>query len=276
MLFLMVFVAMTVVPFVAEPAQSDAEPTSITSPESELDETFTDTRVFRPGEMIKLRVTYLGFTAGYITTRVSTREIDGREVFQLKVTGESSGLAYWFYSIRDQFVSYVDPRGYFSLGYEYKQNHGGEKEFEKVRYDHENGLFFRNGEEKGEIPPYSQDILSALFFIRSRDLKVGESYQFPVHVGDEAYRLVIQVEAKEQVATKNRGWMEAYRIKPTVGDPKKEKEFREKLKNEENHVRIWISADSHKTPLRIAVPAKIGSFWGYLTEYEPGRPNRDM
>jgi len=216
-------------------------------------------------------VSYLGFTVGYLTTKVKTKSIDGREIYQLKVTGNSSGLAYWFYSVRDEFVSYVDATDYFSLGYDYEKNHGGEREFETVRYDHKKGLYFKNGKETGNIPPYSHDVLSALYFLRGQEMEVGNRYQFPVHVGDEAYRLELLVEGKDEVATSSRGWVEAFRIKPSLQDPQKEKEFKEKLKGEENKVRIWISDDSAKIPLQISVPAKVGTFWGYLSSYKPGK-----
>lgn len=253
------------------PATSDAAPrTKIAQPDTVPAERLPDQDIFRRGEMIKLRVTYLGFTAGYLTFKVNERTIDGRDVFQLKVNGESSGLAYWFYTVRDQFVSYVDAENSLSLGYDYRQNHGGEKEFSRVRYDHTDGLYFTNGNDTGTIPRYSMDVLSALYFLRSREMTVGDTYEFPVHLGDEAYQLRVKVEEREEIATSNRGWVDSFRIKPTLVNPKKEKEFREKLKNEQNQVRIWMSADSLKIPVQIGVPAKIGTFWGYLTEYKPG------
>jgi hypothetical protein len=251
------------------PDQSEAPVVDVS--DSPSGEGLLKSEVFRPGEKIKLRVTYLGFTAGYLTVRVNGGEFNGEKVYRLKVTGESSGLAYWFYSVRDQFVSYVDATQLFSLGYDYRQNHGGEKEFEQVRYNQQEGLYFNNGEDTGTIPRYTMDMVSALFFIRSRDLEVGDSYRFPVHVSDEIYRLNIHVEGRETIATNQEGWVEAFRIKPTLLDPEKEEELKEKLKDNNNGVRIWISADQRKIPLQIGVPAKVGTFWGYLYEYEPGR-----
>lgn len=228
--------------------------------------------MFRPGEIIRLRVTYLGLTAGYLKMSFQKERIDTHSVYQLKVTGRSKGIARWFYTVRDQFISYVDSTGFFSLGYDYYQNHGGEKDFETVRYDHDKGLFFKNGgaEPQGKFPPYSQDVVSAIYFLRAQDLEVGQYYSFPVHLDDEAYDLQIYVEGKEEVATKDRGWVEAFRIHPSLRDEKNKKELGEKLKNGGSGVRIWISDDQYKIPVRIGIPAKIGSFWGYLDHYQPG------
>ena len=249
---------------------SDTAPLKV--PDKELSQSMVNHQIFRPGEKIRLRVTYLGFTAGYLKMGFEKEQIDNHPVYQLKVTGNSRGLARWFYTIRDQFISYVDSTGFFSLGYDYYQNHGGETDFESLRYDHDEGLFFKNGstEPRGKFPPFSQDVVSAIYFLRAQNLEVGQYYHFPVHLDDEAYNLQIYVEGKETVATRDRGWVEAFRIHPSLQDEKMKQELREKLKDGGNGVRIWISDDQYKIPLRIAVPAKIGSFWGYLDQYDPG------
>jgi hypothetical protein len=225
---------------------------------------------FGVGEKIRLRVTYMGLTAGYINIKTESTKINGRPVYQLKMTARTQGVVEWFYTVRDTLVSYMDVRGLFSWGYDYHKNHNKEKEVEEVRYSPEEGFVLRGGKKEGEIVPYTQDVLSAVFYLRTRDLKVGDVHSFPVHVGDDNYQLELKVETVEEVPTSEEGWVEAFRIIPRLQDSEEQKELEEKIKDNSSGIRIWISKDKRRIPLQVAIPARVASLYGYLDSYTPG------
>jgi len=226
--------------------------------------------VFKPGERLTMRVTYMGMTAGYFTIRVGEDRVDDRSLYTLKMKARTAGAVDWFYKVRDTLVSYVDVQGLYSWGYDYFQDHGGEKETTRVRYDQANGFVIENGERSDSVPRYTQDILSALYYLRSQDLQVGQSYSFPVHVSDDYYQLVLTVDGMENIATYE-GWQEAYRLVPDVRSKKKAQELQKKVyRNRKGGVRLWISTDGRRLPLRVALPARFGTFYGYLEAYSPG------
>ncbi len=226
-------------------------------------------RRFGTGEELKLRVTYMGLTAGYIDITTEKGIFEERPVYRLKMEAETSGSVSWMYSVRDTLVSYMDVRGLFSWGYDYHKNHDGEEELEEVRYHQDEGFVVRNGEKDGEIPLYTQDVVSAVYFLRTRDLNVGDEHSFPVHVGEDVYHLVLEVEELDTIIT-NDGWEEAFKIVPRLEDEEREEELNEQLKDSSRGVRVWISNDERRIPLQIAIPAKFGSLYGYLSSYSPG------
>ncbi|MFP4686938.1 MAG: DUF3108 domain-containing protein [bacterium] len=231
-------------------------------------------RRFGTGEKMQLRVTYMGLTAGYITIKTEETQINGREIYQLKMEARTRGMAEWFYRVRDNLVSYMDVRGLFSWGYDYHKNHNKEDEIDEVRYDPDNGFVLRGGKKDGEIAPYTQDVLSAVFYLRTREFNVGDVHTFPVHVGDNNYNLELKVEALEEVPTRDEGWQEAFRIVPRLADEQEQKKLEDKIKDRSEGVRIWISNDERKIPLQIAIPARVASLYGYLESYEPGSEER--
>jgi hypothetical protein len=228
--------------------------------------------VFQPGEFLKVRVTYLGLTAGYLEVRVDTASVEDRELYTLKMNAYTAGTGGFFYTVRDQFVSYVDREGLFSWGYDFsKQREDEESEETRVRYYHGREFFTKNGSREGTIPPFTQDLLSAVYYIRTQELENGQEYQFPVHSSSRAYRLTIRVEDPEPIATKD-GWKEAYRLVPTFERRTARDEAFEHIE-EVREVKIWIGKDKHRIPLKIAVPATFGQLYAYYEEYRPGDEN---
>lgn len=228
--------------------------------------------VFQPGEFLKVRVTYLGLTAGYLEVRVDTASVEGRELYTLNMNAYTAGTGGFFYTVRDQFVSYVDREGLFSWGYDFiKQREDEETEETRVRYYHGREFFTENGSREGSIPPFTQDLLSAVYYIRTQTLEDGQEYQFPVHSSSRAYRLTIQVEDSDPVATKV-GWKEAYRLIPTFERKTDRDEAFEHVK-EVGGVNIWIGKGKHRIPLKISVPATFGQLYAYFDEYRPGGEN---
>lgn len=228
-----------------------------------------DQDAFRPGELLKLRVTYLGMTAGYLEVRVDTGAIQGRDLYRLTMNAYTAGPASWFYSVQDELVSYMDRDGLFSWGYDFFQEHEHESETTRVRYFHDRGFFTENGERRGQIPRYTQDLLSAIYYVRTQELAVGQEYQFPIHSSERSYRLTIEVRDSERVATRD-GWRDAYKLVPTFERKTDRDEAFEHVK-EVRGVTLWIGRDRHKIPLKVAVPATFGQVYAYLHTFEPGR-----
>lgn len=225
---------------------------------------------FGPGERLRWRVTYLGLTAGELRVQVDEDDFNGQDVFKLTLEAESKGMASWLYSVSDRAVSFMDVGGLFSWGYDYFQDHEDEEDEERVRYYQDKGFFMHDDGERGEIPPYTQDALSAVFFLRSQELEVGNEYSFPVQVGDEVAQIYLDVTDIVDVRTCD-GWEKAYLVgvglERKTGDLDEEgEEVTDRVEN----IRFWLSKDERQIPYQIAVSAYFGSIYAYLEDYEPG------
>ncbi|GEM_PF-4516428 len=225
---------------------------------------------FGVGERLRWRVTYLGLTAGELRVQVDEDDFNGQDVFKLTLEAESRGAASWLYSVSDRAVSFMDVGGLFSWGYNYFQDHEDEEDEERVRYYQDKGFFQHDDGERGEIPPYTQDALSAVFFLRSQDLEVNNEYSFPVQVGDEVAQIHLKVNDIVDVRTYD-GWKKAYLVgvglERKTGDLDEEgEEVTDRVEN----IRFWLSKDERQIPYQIAVSAYFGSIYAYLEDYVPG------
>ncbi len=223
---------------------------------------------FGPGEYKRWRVTYLGLTAGDLEAWVEEDEFEGRPAFRLNLRARSRGVASWLYRVRDQAVSFMDVGGLFSWGYEYFQDHKGEEDEERIRYYQDQGFFMDEEGKRGEIPPYTQDALSAVYYLRTLDLEVGDKASYPVQVGSDVGVIRLYVRRVEDVKTYD-GWRKAYLVETellTIEPGEDESGEIDKV----DGIRIWLSKDERRVPYQIAVAAYFGSIYAYLEEYRPG------
>ena len=47
--------------------------------------------------------------------------------------------------------------------------------------------------------PLVQDVISALYVIRTKTLRVGELVQFPINDGGRTYEVTVEIQAQEEV-----------------------------------------------------------------------------
>lgn len=223
---------------------------------------------FEKGERIKLRATYLGITAGYITMTVNNDTVAGRPLYRLVLNAETGGFVDYIYSLQDRFVSFLDRRGLFSWGYNYHQIHNGNRQTRTVRYFHREGFFTENEKRRGKIKRYTQDLLSTMYYIRVKELNDGDTVSFPLQTGDEYYDVTLNVDEDARVATKN-GWKNAYELAPVLRKSE-HKEMAQDHVESISGIRIWLSHDDRKIPLKISFPATFGHLNAYLEDYREG------
>ena len=111
-----------------------------------------------------------------------------------------------------------------------------------------------------EIPPKVQDILSSYYFMRMlpfEDYLSGHIIQLPAFFEDSFYEIQIRYIGTSYVKTKL-GKFKAYVISPIM--PKN------KLFSGKNAIKVWISADKNRVPLRAEAKMFIGSVRVELVE----------
>ena len=101
-----------------------------------------------------------------------------------------------------------------------------------------------------QIEPFTQDVLSIIYFIRSQELKAGET--IPVeHINNmKLYPLDIKVREKVSVRV-DMGEFDCYLVEPA---------FRPGFDKEpKGQMTLWISDDENKIPIKINTSLPFGS-----------------
>ncbi len=110
------------------------------------------------------------------------------------------------------------------------------------------------------------DLITSLVQTRTWDLKPGESQDALVIFGDDFYELTIHAERYETLRTP------LGKFKTLVLVPRMEKTEPKGMFKRGSTVRVWISQDEQRLPVRFEVEFKFGAGVATLVNYQPPRP----
>jgi hypothetical protein len=97
-----------------------------------------------------------------------------------------------------------------------------------------------------------QDVLSAIYFLRTQKLEVGRIFDVTVSDSGVVYQIPVQVVEKKQKKTAL-GRVEAFRVDPQVFGPNR-------MLSGEGQFSIWITNDSRRVPVSARIKLKYGTF----------------
>lgn len=228
---------------------------------------------FDEGEKISYDLIVMGAKAGEGVLQVGKRrKHHGRTVLPLLGTMKSSTFFDNVYQVRDTMASLlIVGRRMFPIHTEFKSERKGVQREYAYEFMPRQGKVTGNrvridGEERTEkaldakAPPYTQDVLSWIYHMRTVDMTKGKKFSFRTHSGNWLYTAKCSVDDVEKIWTKL-GHMDAFKVKMNVtrtGD----------TKFKQNAV-VWYSADDDRIPLRITFEFSLGKGEAILTEYVP-------
>lgn len=233
---------------------------------------------FRVGEKIVHEVSYFSTTAGTLTMSVKPfAQVNDRRSYHFNIAIKTTSLFDMFHSVDDYVSTLVDFETFipsvFTLHVKetnqlkearffYDQNKKQANYWEK-KFTKENG-----SEEKKlqwEAADYSQNVFSAIYYMRVFQWEVGKENAFRVTDAEE--NLVFRGKGirKEKLST-DIGDFNTIVIKPEI-------ELRGKFKPV-GDIYIWLSDDDRKYILRIESKIKIGTLVSEVVQLEPGLPDQ--
>ena len=223
----------------------------------------------QPGEILTYDITWSNIvTAGTATTEIKEGTLpDGKKVLMFIVTTHSAGLVDAFYRVDDRLQSIFDPGIMQSLTFSLNENHGKRKRHRELVFDHvKNTVISTLNEDPPEtfaIPDQTQDALSSLYYLRTRDdFIVGKPIIIQVHDSSKNWSVEVHTLGRERVTTPA-GTFATIKVRTF---PKYEGVFMNK-----GEIFIWLTDDSRKIPVLMKSTIAIGSIVSTLTKRETGK-----
>ncbi|MFH0778003.1 MAG: DUF3108 domain-containing protein [Candidatus Eisenbacteria bacterium] len=214
-------------------------------------------RPFDAGEWFHFSIQYGVIRAGDALMQVEeTTEIDGRKCYHMVSKAESNNFFSAFYKVRDRVDSFLDREALVSRRFIKKTHEGKHRANVRVDLDHSSGKATYSDGSVVEFPSGSQDILSAFYFVRMLDLKVGQSVFVPCHADKKNYPLEVKVHRSETVSTPA-GKFDCIVVEPIL---KSSGIFRQK-----GRLTIWLTDDEYKIPVLMKSKVAVGSISAILT-----------
>jgi Protein of unknown function (DUF3108) len=227
--------------------------------------------VFVPGEQLKYRVHYGFITAGEATLSVAKKihEENDRPCYKVDINGRSIGAFNRIVRIRDSWGTYLDTalmkphratrdmrENKYRLAEDLNFNYS--KRIVTVKRDNRKDTTFR-------IPNPIFDIVSGYYFLRQvdfRHLQEGTIISLDAFFDNQQYKFKVRYVGREKVKTKF-GRVPCIVLSPIMPD--------NSFFDGENAIRLWMSDDANRVPVRCSAELAVGSVDLDLAEYEGTR-----
>lgn len=219
------------------------------------------------GENLRYKVYYESMLTGRVNAGIAelqiqhaTKNFNGRECYHVVGTGRSNRTFDLFFRVRDRFESFIDKESITTHHFIRRTREGGYVKDDDVIFDHIAGKA-KSLRKTKPIPPYVQDIISALYFARTMNadtLKPGDYVYINFFLDDSVYVSAIQFIGREVIEI-GLGRFRSLAFKPMVATG-------EVFSNPYPMI-LWVSDDKNKLPLLAQSAVIIGSVKIELIHY---------
>ena len=222
---------------------------------------------FLPGEEIRYRVHYSIFYAGEALMRITNQHyrVNNRICYRAEVIGNSSGAFDRIVRIRDVWGSYFDTIGFQPQKSFRSIQENRYRKKEEVYFDYGKNLAKIQSENSNheEIPIQAnvQDMVSGYYFLRLQKydhLRKNDTIRLTGIFENKTYNFKIVFLGKEKIKTKF-GKTDSFVISPIMPD--------NKLFSGRNPIKMWISDDQNRIPLKIEAELVLGSLDLDISDY---------
>ena len=221
---------------------------------------------FNPGEEIEFKASVGFIKAAEAQFKTSTMiySVNNRPTYKMDITARTTGIFDLISSVRDNWGSYFDTAQYVPQRFYRYIKEGRFRKNEMLYFDHENDSVVvakldkktkqLQSEKTHAITNNVQDMVSGYYYLRAIDfskIKEGEVITIDTFFDDKLKPFKVKFMGREVIKTR------LGRISALILVPMMEKDS---LFVEDNTLKIWLSDDLNKIPLK--VKAKI--YVGYL------------
>ncbi len=212
---------------------------------------------FHVGEKLTYNVRWEMINAGKVKFLVQPfTTLDGEKAWHFDLQVKSNRYIDRLYKIRDHMEGFADETFTRSLFYQKIQS-GKDKRQVKVVFDWENHNAtysnFGNKRDPIKIREHTFDPISSFYMMRTLDFKEQQTLSFPITNGKKQFIQKVHIKER-QILDLSSGKVDTFLIIPEVNH------FSGVFKKSENPtVRVWMTADEKKIPVRIKVKVFIGS-----------------
>jgi Protein of unknown function (DUF3108) len=215
---------------------------------------------FEPGESLKFEVAWKFIGVGYANMDVAgVVDMNGRKVYHIFTSARSTSFFDSFYKVRDTNESWIDKESFCSLKYASRNDEDNKKKDETIEFDQINHTFtILESSKTGAIPLWVNDVLSALYYVRTQELVVGKDIEVDAHSGDLSWPLIVKVYRREKVKVPA-GEFDCFVVEPLL-------RIGTGIFQAKGRLLVWLTADSKKIPVLMSSKIVVGSVEARLTE----------
>ena len=191
-------------------------------------------------------------------------DTNGRLCYPVFSTVKSTPFFSAFFRVDDSAASFMDVRELFPLRFEKYLREGKYRADRVADFDPIRGLAYTN-KDTLVVPPYVQDALSLLYYVRALELKPGSDITVENYSGSEVYNLTVRILRRERIKVKG-GTFSTIVVEPLLQAAG--------LFKHEGRLTVWLTDDRLHLPVLMKSKVIVGSIVAELTDYRLGRIRR--
>lgn len=223
---------------------------------------------FAVGEHLEYRVHYGFINAAEATVDVSNKihQVNNRPCYRVDVSGRTTGAFDLVTRVRDSWQSYIDTSTILPQEFYMSQREGKYRKDQRVKFDHSaDKILTKDAEMTKEhrAPNNIHDLISGYYYLRTVDfsrMAEGDVVGVKAFYDNEFYDMRVKYMGREVVKTKF-GQINAFRIVPMMAN-------KNNFFEDSESIRLWISDDANKVPVKVEVDLAIGSIEMDLKKYK--------
>ena len=222
-------------------------------------------KAFGYGEKLLFSVNYGFINAGSASLEIDTIiDVRGHDCFRIVSRARSNSFFSKFFRVDDRVATYVDSEGIYPLYFEKHLREGKFKTDRWVRFDQKNRMAVESKGDTTLTPAFVQDVLSAMYYVRTLPLEVGKSVFIDNYADRKNYPLEVRVLKKERKKV-DAGEFDCLVVEPLLQEGSGIFANRGKLT-------VWLSDDQYRLPVFMRSKVIfIGSISAELKSYKIGK-----
>ncbi|MFO7998750.1 MAG: DUF3108 domain-containing protein [Bacteroidales bacterium] len=224
--------------------------------------------VFDRGERLQFTVYYNSRLTGNVRAGEAILEIQptrisvsGRPTMHVVGQVYSKGIFNLFFKVDNRYDTYIDDSAIAPLWFSRDIQEGSYRRNEQVTFDHL-GQTAVSARSTTRIVPYTQDILSALYYGRTLDVSKatpGDAFAIDYFFGDSVYVSQIVFEGREQITTQL-GTFNTLRFKPMV--------LKGQVFGQTYPMTLWFTDDRNKILVQMESALNVGNMRMELSDFK--------
>jgi hypothetical protein len=208
---------------------------------------------FKAGERLEFNIRWKFVIVGYATMSIKNIEkFQGRDCYHIVTEARTAAFFDNFFKVRDVNESWIDTESLCSLKFRQQIAEGKYRNTETLVFDQEKHKYYIDETKKtGDIPPWVQDVLSSLYFLRTINISDENTVNIDANSGGKSWPLSVRILRKEEIQVPA-GSFKCYVVEPNIREGAG-------IFQAKGTLSVWLTNDNKKTPVEMSSEIAIGS-----------------
>lgn len=246
--------------FVVTLTLADPVPTNIPSDTTDLRD--LKQTAFQAPEELLFDIVWGGWGLSWVHAGEATLDLvptSNTKIWQIRSRAWGNSFFQSFYPVQDTVSSFINIRGIYPLRFQKTLHEGSYRSRLVADYDQQKHLM-KIRDTTLSIDPFTHDVLSAFYYIRTQPLSVGKSFELAAVSGRKKYTLKVFC-LREETVEVPAGKFPCFVVEPVLKD--------DGLFKAKGRLWIWVTRDARHLPVKMQSKIPVGSVKAELVRVGP-------